>query len=117
MRPTTRLRNLLARTGGRGAIHPARGPREAWDRRGIASRRMRPTTRLRKLLARNGGRGASFPARGPRQSVGIDGELRVDAGGRNTGASPHFMVNEAEALLGYHSRRRLPARPTMSKPK
>src|SRR5438093_6209984 len=27
------------------------------------------------------------------------------------------MVNEAEALLGYYSRRRLPARPTMSKPK
>jgi hypothetical protein len=42
--------------------------------------------------------GASYPARGPTQSVGIDGELRVDAGGRSATLLTHERVREAATL-------------------
>src|ERR1700681_2547463 len=41
---------------------------------------------------------ASLPARGPTQSVGIDGELRVDAGGRSATLLTHERVREAATL-------------------
>src|SRR6266480_1138770 len=57
-----------------------RGAPRSGDRRGIASS------------------GASHPARGPTQSVGIDGELRVDAGGRSATLLTHERIREAATL-------------------